>query len=113
MEPSQALGPKLAFVEGVPDRASRLPVVRAVAESATVRQGVDVLEAVLDALRRVPQLKLAHPRSVDDDPSAGKKHHLSMRGGVASLVIIFSGLLHGKEIRAGQLVHEGGLAHTG
>src|SRR6266849_3410769 len=64
------------------DRASRLGEVRAVAEPASQRQVLDIVEDSAQGVASFPQLCLTQPGRVDDHAAARKLYELAVTGHV-------------------------------
>src|SRR5688572_28731441 len=77
-----------AVVERRLHRATRLRPVGAVGEAALRGELFHVGERLGDAVRRLPELQLPHPRGVEDETATGKQDELAVRGRVASLAEI-------------------------
>src|SRR5205814_5306621 len=91
--------------------AVRLRVVRAVVEAAGERELLDVRERLLDGSgAAVPELELAEPGSVDDDPAAGQEDELAVRRRVASFVVVHARFLDCHQLAAREAVDERRLA---
>ena len=86
-------------------------VVPAVAEVAAGGEGVDVGEGVLEAA--FPELHLAHPRRVDEEPAAGQLEQLAVGGGVPAARVGGADLGRPLALVAAQPVDQRRLADAG
>ena len=73
----------------------------------------DVLERVRDRLGAVPQLELAHPWRVDEQPTVRHQDQLALRRGVPAAAVPASHLAGFLPVGAQQPVDDGGLADPG
>src|SRR5215207_2535836 len=79
-----ALAFERAVHERALDRAPGLTFVRAVGEAALGSQRLDVAEGRAEALVRIPELQLTHPRGIEQQAAAGQDDQLASRGRVSA-----------------------------
>jgi hypothetical protein len=99
---------ELSCLQGLPDSATRLGLVGAVAETATGRELGDVLECLLHAVLRLGELQLAHARCVEEEPAARDRDQLPPRRRVAAATVAAE--VSDLDVAAGQAVDESRLA---
>ncbi len=108
---SPALGRKSSVVESGPHGAVRFALVPAVRESALSRERGDVLERLLEAVVRDPEVKLPHARVVHDETSARKDDELSARRRVLARPVC-SDIARSQPLLSGERVDERRLSDT-
>src|SRR6186997_569491 len=82
----------------------------AVAEAAGGSQRFDVVEGLAQAIAGVPELQLAHPRRVDDQPASGEWNQLTVRGRMTPLRVRGPDITRPSRLAAHQAIDDRRLA---
>ena len=112
-EAVEAGGAQASRLGRAPHRAPRLAVVSAVPEPAPRGQRPDVVERVVERVRILPQLQLAHARRVDEQAPVGQENQLALRRRVPAAAVAAPHLRGPLSFVAQQVVDDGRLADAG
>src|ERR1043165_4187996 len=101
-------GEELSRLDGAVDGTARLGFVLAVGKTASQRDLLNVRKRFTHTFRSLPQLQLAHPRRIDDEPAQGEANQLAADRRVAALVVAGPDRLHGLKLVPAQMIDKGG-----